>query len=165
MSFSGAGKECLEEGWAASVSVNGTACGILGLVREPLRRRWRMMEPVAVAEIAVRPLLTAVFRVPSARAIPAFPPVTRDVALILNRGVRHEDVIRVMRKHAPPELTDIRLFDIFTGKLVGDTRRSLAYSLVYQAADRTLTDEDANRYHEQIKAGLRSELGADIREN
>jgi phenylalanyl-tRNA synthetase beta chain len=70
-----------------------------------------------------------------------------------------------MRRHAPPELTDIRLFDIFRSEEMGQGRRSLAYSLTYRSAERTLTDEDANRYHEAVKAGLKSELNVDIRDS
>jgi len=61
-------------------------------------------------------------------------------------------------------LTGIELFDIFSSKGMKDGRKSLGYSLEYRSFERTLTDEDANRYHESIKDALKQELGVEIRE-
>jgi phenylalanyl-tRNA synthetase beta chain len=158
-------KPSLESGWAVSVSLGGIPCGAMGLLAAPIRRKWRMAEPVAVAELSLRPVVARMFRVPQARVAPAYPSITRDVAMIVKQDVTHEDVLKIIWKSAPPELTEVKLFDIFTGKAVGAARKSLAYSLIYRSLERTLTDEDANRYHEAIKKSLKSDLGADIRES
>jgi len=84
--------------------------------------------------------------------------------MVVDENVRHEDVVRIVQKAAPPELTGVELFDIFRSEQIGQCRKSMAYSLVYRSSERTLTDEDANRYHETIKDALRNELKAEIRE-
>ena len=68
-------------------------------------------------------------------------------------------------KAAPPELVDIRLFDIFTSKDIGKDRRSFAYSLAFRAPDRTLTDDEVNRAFAKIAEALKTTLQVDVRDN
>lgn len=154
----------LEEGWCATILRRDTVIGQMGLVHGRLRQAWRMAEPVGVAELRLDPLLESGRRGAALPPISPFPAVFRDVSLVVPESVPHEAVVRVIQQHAPAELTDIRLFDIYRGEVIGAGRKSLAYSLTYRSAERSLTDEEANRLHETIKAALRSELGAEIRE-
>ena len=57
----------------------------------------------------------------------------------------------------------IELFDIYTSEGMGDKNTSLAYTLTYRSLEKTLTDEDANAYHEKIKDALKTELDIEIR--
>jgi phenylalanyl-tRNA synthetase beta chain len=57
----------------------------------------------------------------------------------------------------------VALFDVYEGAQVGPGRRSLAYALLYQADDRTLTDAEVNRAHAEVVERLRTELGAEVR--
>jgi phenylalanyl-tRNA synthetase beta chain len=84
--------------------------------------------------------------------------------MVVDEGTRHQDVIEVIRKAAPKELESVKLFDMFRGREIGQGKKSLAYSLTYRSAERTLTDEDANRLHEAVKQALRRELNAALRE-
>ena len=86
------------------------------------------------------------------------------MTLIVPEAVRHEDIVKAILKHAPAELRQVRLFDIYRGEHAGAGRKSMAYALTYQSNEKTLTDEDANAYHNRIKAGLASDLQAEIRE-
>jgi phenylalanyl-tRNA synthetase beta chain len=60
-------------------------------------------------------------------------------------------------------VTNIRLFDIYRGAQIGEGNKSLAYSLTYQAADRTLTDQEASQVRNKIVRRLEQELGARLR--
>jgi phenylalanyl-tRNA synthetase beta chain len=82
----------------------------------------------------------------------------------VDESVRHGDVVRVIKTGAPEELTGVDLFDIFRSEEMGDGRKSMAYSLTYRSAERTLTDEETNRLHAEIMDRLRRELKAEIRE-
>ena len=90
--------------------------------------------------------------------------MTRDVAIVVDQGIKHKDVVDVIRKAAPPALEDVTLFDIFEGKHVGPGRKSMAYSLRYRSVSGTLTDEEANQYHGHVKEALKAQLGVEIRE-
>lgn len=154
----------LQDGWTVSVRLSDENVGYAGLLEESLRRKWRFPTPVAIAELRLDPLLQNCFRIPEIKPISPFPAITRDLAIIVSESIRNEDVVRAIRACAPPELTEIELFDIFRGGGIRAGRRSLAYSLTYRALDRTLTDEEANRYHERIMSVLRESLRAEIRD-
>jgi len=84
--------------------------------------------------------------------------------MVVSSDVTHARIEAVIRAAAPPELTRLDLFDIFTGEGMGAGRRSLAYNLVYQSRERTLTDEEVNRFHDVVRDELKRELAADLRE-
>ncbi len=154
----------LDPDWAMRLTLGGVPLGRAGLLRADLRETWRMAGPAALAEIDLAPLLDAPARAPRFEPIPVYPAIRHDVALIVRDETRHEQVVAAIRAAGPPELTDIVLFDIFKGKATGDGRKSMAYALTYRSPERTLTDEEANGYDERIRAGLRRDLGAEIRE-
>jgi phenylalanyl-tRNA synthetase beta chain len=156
--------ESMEQGACVEVRLDGKRIGMLGLLSGKIRHHWRMHEPVAVAELALAPLLVNAFAPPVLKAVSAYPPISRDVAMILSDQVGHEQIVATMRQAGPAELGAIELFDIFAGKGIEQGKRSLAYSLTYQSMDRTLTDEEANAFHATVKAALRESLGADLRE-
>ncbi|MEI8139450.1 MAG: phenylalanine--tRNA ligase subunit beta [bacterium] len=155
---------CFEEGRAVSVWLAGVNVGVMGLVSERLRNEWRMADPVAVLELEVAPLLKDVLRVPVSHGIGSFPGVDRDVAMVVEDGISHEAILKSIWTAAPPELVDIQLFDVYRGENLGKGRKSLAYSLTYRSMDKTLTDEVANAFHDKVKAALRKDVAADIRE-
>jgi phenylalanyl-tRNA synthetase beta chain len=156
---------CLEDGTAVSVMIDGGSCGVAGLVKGRIRKEWRMTEPVAVAEMALVPVLRRVFDVHCMDAIPAYPSIARDIAMVVDENVTHEQIMRAVLEEAPVELTKVELFDIFRKGSLGAGKKSLAYSIVYRSSERTLTDEEANMYHENIKKVIRKELNAEIRES
>ncbi|MCX7022700.1 MAG: phenylalanine--tRNA ligase subunit beta [bacterium] len=95
--------------------------------------------------------------------LPLYPPGTRDLALVFDEGVRHADILGVIRSAGGGLLEEVRLFDVYVGKQVGDGKRSLAYSLTYRAPDRTLTDEEIDAAHEGIVKTLRERFHAELR--
>lgn len=154
----------MEPGWCLAVLVGGTRLGMAGLMRQALREHWRIAEPVGLAELALAPLIAHADRRRTFGAVPVYPSITHDIALLVPEDTPHARVVETIRSAAPVELTDITLFDIFKGKAVGDGRKSMAYSLVYRSSERTLTDEEANRFDEAIRQALRQALNAEIRE-
>ena len=155
---------CFESGRAVTVVLAGEACGVMGLVSERVRAEWRLVDPVAVMELRIAPLLKRALRVPVTAPVGTYPGVDRDVAMVVDDGVSHEGVLNVTWNVAPPELVDIRLFDVYRGENLGKGRKSVAYSMTYRSMARTLTDEEVNTFHDRVKAALKTELGAEIRE-
>lgn len=153
-----------EPGSTIGLFIAGVESGALGIVRHTAAREWRLTAPVAVLEAQLAPLLAHVFAVPRSTPIAPFPAVRRDMALIAGDALKHEDVVRVVRRAAPTELENVELFDIFHGGSLGAGHKSMAYACTYRAADRTLTDEEANRYHAGVKEAVKRELAVEIRE-
>ncbi len=61
-------------------------------------------------------------------------------------------------------LTDVHLFDVYRGDQIGKGKKSLAYSLTYQALDRTLTDNEVRDIRRKILRRLEREIGAQLRQ-
>ncbi|MCA1808017.1 MAG: phenylalanine--tRNA ligase subunit beta [Lentisphaerae bacterium] len=146
------------------LKLDGRPAGVAGLLQRELRRVWRINEPLAIAEIAVDPLLAHLDSVSAPQPAPVYPAVRRDLALRVLQNITHEQINNVIARTAPKELTDVELFDIFEGGQIGKGYKSMAYCLTYRATERTLTDDEVNRMHEQIVAGLRDELRVEVRD-
>jgi phenylalanyl-tRNA synthetase beta chain len=154
---------CYEEGRGVSIWISDACVGTMGLVSERVRTEWRLVDPVAVLELDLAPLVAQALRIPVSRALGTFPSVDRDVALVVDDGISHEAILKTIWTVAPPELVDVRLFDIYRGEGVEKNRKSMAYSLTYRSMEKTLTDEVANGFHEKVKAAICKDVGAEIR--
>jgi phenylalanyl-tRNA synthetase beta chain len=153
----------LEEGRAAEVVVSGEPVGLFGEVALPVREAFDLGGPVYYADLSLDRLRALAPRGLAYRALPRFPAIQRDLALVVSAEVAASEVSRVIREGEEGMLKRVTLFDVYAGDQIGAGRKSLAYTLVYQADDRTLTDEEVNGLHERILARLRQRFGAEVR--
>lgn len=154
-----------EPGLGVEILSGGKTVGCFGVIRSSIRKEWRLADPVAVLELSIAPLVTESGKISAYKDIPAFPSIQRDVAMIVDEKIRNEEIVAVVKKAAPPELETVRLFDIFAGEAIGKGRKSMAYSMTYRSPARTLTDDEANRYHDAVKEALKRELLVEVRES
>jgi phenylalanyl-tRNA synthetase beta chain len=153
----------LEAGRAAGLVRGPMELGWFGELALAAREAFDLPAPVFVAELSVSAL--AGLPAPSARyeALPRFPAVQRDLAIVVDREVTAGEVEAAIRAMRIGLLTRLTLFDVYTGDQVGRGRRSLAWSLTFQAPDRTLTDAEVNQLHGRIVADIAERFRAEIR--
>ena len=98
--------------------------------------------------------------------IERFPPVTRDIAMIVPEKLTHAQIVDEIQSVREPLLESVQLFDLFAGEesRLGPARKSLAYRLTYRDRSRTLTNEEVTAAHAKIRERLQRELGAELRE-
>ncbi|MGE5272335.1 MAG: phenylalanine--tRNA ligase subunit beta [Verrucomicrobiota bacterium] len=109
-------------------------------------------------------VLTAESRDPIAyEEVIAFPSVRQDLAFVVPEEVEAAALAEAARAAAGPELRELRAFDVFRGEQVGPGRKSIAFSAVFQSAERTLTDEDAAELRSKIVGALGERFGAELR--
>jgi len=99
--------------------------------------------------------------------VPAFPPVRRDLAVVLPKAVPHAMVEETIRAAKAPNLESVRLFDVFLdpkGEKIRADQKSLAYALTYRAPDRTLTEREVNDAHDLVRKKLVADLACAFRE-
>ncbi|MBA7707303.1 Phenylalanine--tRNA ligase beta subunit [subsurface metagenome] len=96
--------------------------------------------------------------------LPKYPSVQRDLALIVKEEILSADIIKTIKSIDEKLIKKITLFDIFKGKQIGDGYKSLAYSVVFQAEDRTLTDQEVENLYKKIRTQLITKFSAKIRE-
>jgi phenylalanyl-tRNA synthetase beta chain len=144
------------------VTESGAAVAEFGEVAGPVREAYGIDAPVFAALVD----LDAVTALPRAAVryepLPRFPAVQRDMAFLVSaeQTVAAADVEAALRDEAGPLLRDVALFDVFR---FPDGRRSLAWRLTFQAADRTLTDEEVNAIHARVAEAITRRLGLTLR--
>ena len=152
-------------GKSARVLLGETQVGLLGELHPKVHERYDLPEtPLVAAILDIEIVLAAVKDMRSVQPVPIFPPVLEDLAVVVDENVPAELVEEVIRKAGGHLLVGVSLFDLYRGEQVGKGKKSLAYSLVYQAPDRTLTDEEIANIRAKVIKKLGSELKAKLRE-
>jgi phenylalanyl-tRNA synthetase beta chain len=93
----------------------------------------------------------------------SYPAIRQDIALVVDERVAVGDIVAIARGAAGEELREIRAFDVYRGDQVEPGRKSVAFAIVYQSAERTLTEEDAQRLRDRIVSAAEERVGARLR--
>ncbi|WP_458110938.1 phenylalanine--tRNA ligase subunit beta [Arthrobacter sp. R1-13] len=153
--------QAFHPGRAARLSLrSGEIVGYAGELHPKLLAAQDMPERSVAVEINADVLFEAAADVIVARHISTFPVATQDVALVVPQEVAADEVLTALREGAGELLEDVALFDIYAGKGIEDGKKSLAFSLRFRAADRTLTAEEASAARESAVALAASRFGA-----
>jgi len=123
--------------------------------------------PLFYAEIALDPALAKHPQPERYQPVPAFPPVRRDLAVVLPKSVPQAQVENTILQAKAPHLESLSLFDLFVdpkGEKIPADRKSLAYGLTYRAPDRTLTEREVNDAHDLVRKKLIADLTCTFRE-
>ncbi|MFQ5459728.1 MAG: phenylalanine--tRNA ligase subunit beta, partial [Anaerolineae bacterium] len=159
-----AGHGAMHPARTAVVRAKGLVVGHVGELRAAVLEGWSLGDgPVAVADLDLGALRAAADDRRAFRPFSPYPAVKEDVAVVVDEGVPVADVAAVIRRSAGALLADLTLFDVYRGDQIGAGRKSLAWSLALQAADKTLTSKAAAAVRGRIVRALESELGAELR--
>ncbi len=151
-------------GKCARVCSGEQVLGVFGELHPTVRARYELGSgAVLAAELDLKALLAASPAIFAAAPVSPYPPVLEDLAVVVDEDVSAERVAEAIRQGGGKLLAGLRLFDIYRGEQIGAGKKSLAYSMVYQAADRTLTDKDAAQIRQRIVRRLEQEVGAKLR--
>ena len=164
VSFKAEDRPEFEAGKAVSIVLDGESIGCMGLINKTAKAEWRLNGPVAAAELQLEALLKNTFEITKTQDLAQFPSMSRDIALVVDQSVTHEDVVALIQKADPGDLESFGLFDIYQGKGIEQGRKSLAYNFVYRSATQTLTDKKVNKAHQKLTDFLCQQLGATLRE-
>jgi phenylalanyl-tRNA synthetase beta chain len=153
----------LHPGRAARVSAGGELAGWIGELHPLVAREWDLAAPVAF-ELDLATLVSASTAGEEAyEDVTTFPAANRDLAVVVPADVPAADVRAAIRAGGGELLRSAEVFDLYEGEQVGEGRKSLALRLEFQAADRTLTDEEVAGLRAQIEEEL-AKVGGSLRE-
>ena len=141
----------------AQISVNNDIVGIIGKLHPNCTK-----DNVYVLEINLDKLLEKKTGKMKYKEISKFPSVKKDLAVVIDKDITSEEIAKQIKKLAGNLLLGNKIFDVYTGENIEENKKSIAYSLEFGAADRTLTDDEINAILEKIIAGLEKQ-GAIIR--
>lgn len=153
----------LHPGRMVEVYCQGEKIGILGELHPQVAENYSISGRVVVAEIELEPLVDKVNLIRRVRPIPKFPSVERDLALLVPQDVTGAQVVAVIEECGKDLLQSVRLFDVYVGEQIPAGYRSLAYTLSFQAMDRTLRDEEIQNVITAIENKLKQELNVEMR--
>ena len=127
----------LHPGQSASINVNGKNMGILGKIHPTV-----VKEDVYVIEINLDKLNSLKTGKMKYKEISKYPSIEKDLAFIIDKNINAGEVATSIKKAGGRLLTNIDVFDVYTGENVEKGKKSVAYKLTFQSNDRTLTEEE-----------------------
>jgi phenylalanyl-tRNA synthetase beta chain len=151
-------------GKCARILLGERALGMFGELHPLVKENFDFAgAPVLAADLDLDALVEAIPWRYETGSVPVHPPVLEDIAVIVGEEVPAARVEATIRQGGGGLLAAVRLFDVFRSEAIGAGKKSLAYSLTYQAPERTLTDADAAQIRQRIIRRLEQDLDAKLR--
>jgi phenylalanyl-tRNA synthetase beta chain len=133
----------------------------VGEIHPKVRLAFDINEPVYLLELDVKTLIPFCETNRLYEAIPRFPSIVRDLAVIVDANITHQSINKIIQSFSLVEKVEI--FDVYSGGQVPEGKKSLAYRVSYRSPAHTLTDEEVNQVQQKILSRLSSETGAYLR--
>ena len=148
----------MHPGQSAVINVNGTDIGLIGKVHPNITN-----EDVYVLEINLDELFKKKVGKMKYKEISKFPSIKKDVAFVVDKSLTSKEIEKVIKNAGGSLLTEIEVFDVYTGAIIGIDKKSIAYSLTFSDNKKTLTDEVVNGLMEKVIENVCKKFGADVR--
>ncbi len=154
----------LQPGRAAEVLSQGEVLGWVGNIHPANLQKVGVDVPVVAFELSVEALLRLAVRELPYVDVPTLPGVTHDLAIVVDESVTYEQLVQRIGSAGGKLLADVHLFDVYRDPVrVGKGKKSMAFSLTYRAADRTLTSEEVEKAHEKLVNKVLRATGGEVR--
>lgn len=164
ISYAPAQNPTFHPGKCAKLIIDGNEAGLFGQLHPLVQEQYDLSDtPILAGEFDLDIILAAIPERFNFQAVPTYPPVLEDLAVVVDEGVPADRVAQVIRSATGDILSELQLFDVYRGEQIGSGKKSMAYSLKYQDPARTLTDNEVARIRERILVKLDQELGAKLR--
>jgi phenylalanyl-tRNA synthetase beta chain len=151
-------------GKCAHIMLSDTQIGVMGELHPLVKERYDLRPyPFLAAELNLELILSTASSAVAVKSVKAFPPVLEDLAIVVGEETTAEQVEKVIRQAAGELLEGLTLFDVYRGEQIGTEKKSLAFALTYQAADRTLTDDEVGKIRQKVIRALEKKLDAQLR--
>jgi phenylalanyl-tRNA synthetase beta chain len=145
-------------------SLQGRPLAYIGLVAQPLLKKFGIRQPVYAAEMNWETFFTLVKRMSvKYKELPKFPEVRRDLALLFDQGTSYAEIRRVALNTDKKCIKQVNLFDVYTGEGVPAGKKQYAISFVLQDPDQTLTDSYVENLMGRLLKAFQDKFGAVLR--
>ena len=162
--FQAGGSEYFQPGRKAILSIDGEKVGELGAVHPKVLKNWDIGGRAYFAELNVKKLFVCYQPKRTYRAIPRFPKVARDLAIVVDEKVTAAEVAKVIAAtKLKVILEDVQLFDVYRGTGIPAGKKSMAYTFSLRAEDHTLTDDEIQAAMGLVVRALQARLKAELR--
>ncbi|AUM96912.1 TPA: phenylalanine--tRNA ligase subunit beta [Clostridium botulinum] len=151
-------------GRTAELYIKKDYVGTLGEIHPDVQDNYDIEKRCYIAELNLDVLYKYANVQKEYNQLPKFPAVTRDIAVIVDDTVLVQEIENIIKNGGGNILESIHLFDVYKGKQIPEGKKSIAYSIVYRNAQRTLKDSEVNKVHDKIVRTLEHKLGAQLRD-
>ncbi|MCI9110491.1 MAG: phenylalanine--tRNA ligase subunit beta [Bacilli bacterium] len=148
----------LHPGISASIMLDRKQIGVIGKVHPSLKK-----DDIYVAELSLNALMTKIKPIKFKEAS-KYPEIIKDMAFIVKKETTSEDIENIIKRAGGRLLTNIHVFDVYTGENVNDDEKSIAYSLTFQDPNRTLTEEEVTEVFNNIIKNVEEKIDAKLRD-
>lgn len=146
-----------------AVQCDSAEIGIMGEVHPDVTEKYGIGTRVYCCELIFDTVVKLADIDKAYTSLPKYPATSRDIALIVDEDVQVGSLESAIRNNGGDILEDVRLFDVYRGKQVEEGKKSVAFTITYRSAEKTLTDEEVSVVHEKVLEAL-EEKGASLRE-
>ncbi|HPJ02884.1 MAG TPA: phenylalanine--tRNA ligase subunit beta, partial [Candidatus Limiplasma sp.] len=153
----------LHPGRSAVLRDGDTVYATLGEVHPAVRDTFDMPARAMIAEINLALVQKAASPLGQLKPLPRFPSVARDLALVMEESVAVGPLMNAIRKAGGDLLEEVEMFDVYRSEQLGKGKKSVAFSLIFRAPDRTLTEPDVGKAMEKIQRSCAYQFGAVLR--
>lgn len=150
-------------GRCAEFEKEGTVFATIGQLHPEVIEKYGFDVPVFAAEIDAEYLVNEKNLVREYKPLPKFPAITRDLAFVCEKNLEAATLHRAISKYGGNLLESVKIFDIYMDEKLGADKKSMAYTLTFRSADKTLSDEDGDKAVKKVLSGLEREFGISLR--
>lgn len=153
----------LHPGRSAEFILKGESLGVFGEVHPKVLENYGLKKKAYVAELDFDKIVENTIDNYTYKDLPKFPTMKRDFAFVMDRDVDSVELEKISKKYGKELLESFKVFDIYEGENIEEGKKSVAFSLVFRAAERTLEDAEVTEICEKIVAEIESEIKAKLR--
>lgn len=146
-----------------SIQKDGQQIGWFGEIDEEILRFFEIEEEVFAFELDIRVLMRWVFQIPQYVPIPRFPPVRRDLCVVVDESIPAGALLDLIRKEGGNYLHAAEVFDMYKGPQLPEGKKSVTFSLTFLSQERTLTENEVEPIFEKILKTLGNTYSASLR--
>lgn len=152
----------LHPGQAADIYLDDELVGFVGSLHPTVLSKLHLSQSVFVFELELASILSA--NLPGFIELSKYPSIRRDISLSVDTDLSAQSLIDCIRSVKSEILQDVFVFDVYTGKEVRSSLKSVALGLILQDFSRTLVDEDVEKLLDKVLTQLKNQYNAVLRE-
>ena len=151
----------LHPGQTAQIVVRGRSIGWIGKLHPKWQQHYQLPKGAVLFEMDLAPLQQR--SIAKYSEVAKFPPVRRDIAVVVDEAVNVDVLIKTMKKAKVQFVTDIALFDVYRGKGIAEDKKSLAFYVLMQDTQKSLTDAEVDSVMASLLELIKHQHGAELR--
>lgn len=146
------------------IYINNKCVGELFQVNEYKLNMMGIKQPVFFAQLDFEYLSAQQAALPLIfKEIPKYPAVERDLAIVVEKSIKFQQVKQIVEQLKIKKLTSVRLFDVYAGEKLGQEKKSLALNFGFMDEEKTMTDKEIDSIMHKLIQSFEKELKAEIR--